>query len=76
MKQGRASHSTSGGTKVEPVSKAVPPSYPASLGSAYGNHVMDQGTVPGHSAPMYEGRGLQAPKATCGTKNSGSQGRY
>ena len=44
MKQGRATHSGSGSTKVEPRSHAVPAAYPSRLGVMQGNHAMEGGT--------------------------------
>ncbi|MBZ5616235.1 MAG: hypothetical protein LAO23_19680 [Acidobacteriia bacterium] len=75
MKQGRASTSNVGSTKVEPRSHAVSPVYTNTLGAHYGTHVTDQGRVPGLSQPMYEGRGLNAPMVSQTTHKAGSQGR-
>ena len=72
MKQGSATHSGSGSTKTEPRSQAVPPAYPARLGTMQGNHG-DRGTTRVQKSPMYEGRGLQAPTAKCTTYPKGSQ---
>lgn len=60
-------YSTNSGRKVEPVSRAVPPAYPAELG-------IDESRV--RKVPMYEGRGLQAPMAGQTTHKCGSQGKY
>lgn len=76
MKQGRASHSGMGGTKVEPRSHAVPPQYPSQLGEMRGNHITDGRTVSGGTKPMYEGRGLKAPMVGTTQHHSGSQGRH
>lgn len=72
MKQGRASHSSMGSTKVEPKSHAVPPAYPASLGIKRGNH-SDEGTTRVKTIPMYEGRGLKAPMKGVTIHPKGSQ---
>lgn len=74
MRQGRASHSGSGSTKVEPRSHAVPPAYPASLGIKVGNH-SERGTTRVQKIPMYEGRGLKAPMVGTTIHRSGSQGK-
>lgn len=66
MKQGRATHSSVGSTKTEPVSKAVSPGYAAELG----NHYV------GKSCPMYEGRGLEAPMKSTTSHPHGSQGKH
>ena len=58
---------TSTAHKTEPVSRAVPPAYPAELGILESRRV---------KVPMYEGRGLEAPMNQCKTHKSGSQGRY
>lgn len=55
------------GYKTEPVSRAVPPAYPAELGILESRRV---------KVPMYEGRGLEAPMAGHTTHKCGSQGRY
>lgn len=72
MKQGRASHSSTGSTKVEPTSHAVPPAYPGRLGVMQGNHA-DTGTVRVQKIPMYEGRGIQAPMKKVTIHPKGSQ---
>lgn len=72
MKQGRASSSSMGSTKVEPKSRAVPPAYPASLGIKVGNH-SEEGTARVRKIPMYEGRGLKAPMVGVKTYPKGSQ---
>lgn len=66
MKQG-SGHSSNSAHKTEPVSRAVPPAYPAELG------ILESRTK---KIPMYEGRGLEAPMAGCKTHKCGSQGRY
>jgi len=76
MKQGRATHSGTGATKVEPMSKAVGPGPVSRIGLAQGTHITDNRELPLRSNQLYHGRGLEAPKATCKTKDSGSQGRY
>lgn len=72
MKQGRASHSSTGATKVEPRSHAVPPAYPARLGTMQGNHA-DTGTVHVNKVPIYEGRGIEAPMKKVTVHPKGSQ---
>lgn len=67
MKQGQASTSKMGSTKVEPVSKAVSEEYVSQLGLQYVNY---------NGVPMYEGRGLKAPMVSQTTSNKGSQGKY
>jgi len=75
MKQGKATHSGTGSTKVEPKGHAVPPAYAASLGSMRGNH-SERGTTKLQTIPMYEGRGLQAPMKSTTIHNKGSQGKH
>lgn len=65
MKQGQATHSGSGATKTEPVSKAVNPGAVSRLGN-----MVAPGTKP---EQMYEGRGLKAPMAKQTTYPKGSQ---
>jgi hypothetical protein len=72
MTQGRATTSKMGSTKTEPISHAVPPAYPAGLGVMKGNHG-DCGTINLVKVPMYEGRGLEAPKTTTTIHRKGSQ---
>ncbi len=76
MKQGRASHSGTASTKVEPKANAVPPAYPARMGTFQGNH-SDEGKA-GHvqKIPMYEGRGLKAPMKGTTSHPKGSQGQH
>ena len=73
MKQGRATTSSGGSTKVEPRSHAVPAAYPGRLGVMQGNHSTDKGTINVQRIPMYEGRGLAAPAMKCTTYPKGSQ---
>ena len=75
MKQGSASHSGSGATKPHTVSKAVPPAYPDQMGRMMGNHA-DHGTIRMQKIPMYEGRGLEAPKAKHTVHPHGSQSHH
>jgi hypothetical protein len=75
MKQGRASHSGMGATKVEPISKAVSPGAVSNIGLAQGNKT-DHGMVHVKSQPLYEGRGLRAPLISTTSHKSGSQGRH
>ena len=72
MKQGRASTSVVGSTKVEPNSKAVPPAFPARMGVMQGNH-SDTGKHRVQKIPMYEGRGLKAPMKGVTVHPKGSQ---
>ena len=76
MKQGRASHSGMGGTKIEPRSHGVNPAYPAILGSMKGNHSMEGDTPRTEVVPMTQGRGLKAPMAKETQHHCGSQGRH
>jgi len=70
MKQGHATHTSSGGTKVEPKAHAVSPRAVSDIG----NQVLP---ARGHtSTPLYEGRGLEAPMKSCTTHHCGSQGRH
>ena len=66
MKQGTGKSTMSGG-KVEPKSKGINPEYAAEIGRQTTHH---------RSTPMYEGRGIQAPKASPSTHRSGSQGKH
>ena len=76
MKQGRASHDGSAGTKVEPKAHAKNPAAVAQMGTMLGNHAMDAGRVlPGASVPLYRGRGLEAPMVGSTIHHRGSQGR-
>lgn len=76
MKQGRASSSKMGSTKIEPRSHAVPPAYAGRIGLQQGNHATDKGTIRTQSIPMYEGRGISAPMKSSTSHKSGSQGKY
>ena len=76
MKQGRASSSKMGSTKITPIAHAVPPAYPARLGSMQGNHSTDKGTIRPQSIPMYSGRGVTAPTVSSTSHKSGSQGKH
>lgn len=67
MKQGQASSSKAGSTKSEPMSRGVNPAAVAEMG------IHEVRTRP---IQMYEGRGLEAPKAKCTIHESGSQGRH
>lgn len=67
MKQGQASHSNVGSTKVEPISHAVNPAAVAELGIH---------EVRSTSLPLYEGRGLEAPMVGSTSHKTGSQGKY
>lgn len=72
MKQGRASHSGSGSTKTEPVSRAVSPGAVSQMGNMIGNH-SESGTHRVHHEKLFEGRGLKAPMAGTTVHKSGSQ---
>ena len=78
MKQGKATHSGSGSTKVEPNSRAVGLARLSQLGNHVGNHVSDgsRPDLPVQREPMYEGRGLKAPMVSQTTHKGGSQGRH
>lgn len=67
MTQGRGMTSKMGSTKVEPNSKAVNVEAVAEIGIH---------EVRAKSAPMYEGRGLEAPKVGTTIHNNGSQGKH
>ena len=67
MKQGQATTSTSGSTKIEPRSHAINIPAVAELG-------IDESRM--KSMPLYEGRGLQAPMTSESTHKTGSQGKY
>lgn len=71
--QGRATTSKVGATKPMTLARAVPPAYPARLGLMQGNHASDKGTVRLQQIPMYEGRGLEAPKMNVTIHPKGSQ---
>ncbi len=68
MKQGRASTSTMGSTKVEPKSMAVNPGAVSRMGN-----MAAPGTKP---EQMYEGRGLKAPMVSTTSHKAGSQGKH
>ena len=78
MKQGRASSSKTAATPDNrPKSMAVPPAYPASLGTMKGNHVTGQGkSLANPTPPMHSGRGATAPTVGRATHKSGSQGKH
>lgn len=74
MKQGQASHSSKGSTKVEPKSHAVSPAAVGNIGLMQGNHAADGGhTVRHTSTPLYQGRGLKAPMKGTTSYPKGSQ---
>ena len=70
MKQGRASHSSTGATKQEPTSHAVNVEAVAEMGARETRIGRAQ------SLPLYEGRGLQAPMRGTTAHKSGSQGKH
>ena len=66
-KQGQATHSGSGSTKIEPRSHAVNVVTVADIG-------LQQRYAKGNGpSPLYEGRGLQAPMVSSTTHKAGSQ---
>lgn len=67
MKQGQATSSHSGSTKIEPHSHAVNVEAASQIGQQVIRHT---------SLPMYEGRGLEAPMAGCEVHHCGSQGKH
>lgn len=67
MKQGQASSSKMGSTKVEPTSRAVSPGAVSRMGIH---------PSPAKPEPLYEGRGLKAPMVSTATHKGGSQGKY
>lgn len=75
MKQGRAGSNGPGGQKREPIPHAVSPRAVANIGLKSGN-MTDCGPIPRvHSAPLYTGRGIEAPLKSHVTYPKGSQGR-
>ena len=70
MKQGQATHSSVGSTKVEPKAHVVNVEAVADMG-------LQQSKVGrAQSAPLYQGRGLTAPMASETVHKKGSQGNY
>ena len=67
MKQGQATSSHSGSTKVEPKSQAVNPGAAGNIGIQ---------ALHTHSQLLYEGRGLEAPMAGTEIHHYGSQGHH
>jgi hypothetical protein len=77
MKQGRATTSRIGATKVEPHGRGVSPAAVSMIGISQGNHAADGGhTVRNVSRPVFSERGVQAPMKGQTTHHKGSQGRY
>lgn len=70
MKQGRASSSKMGSTKVEPRSHAV------NVESASDIGLQERFIGRAQSRPLYAGRGLSAPMAKSTSHLSGSQGKH
>lgn len=66
MKQGQASSSHTGSTKVEPVSTKVNPGGVSEIGA----HVAM------NPSPVFEGRGVRAPMAGTTIHHTGSQGKH
>lgn len=75
MKQGRASSSGMGSTKVNPTSRAVNPDAVADMGNMHGNHT-EEGNYPFKTTPLYAGRGLEAPMVGTTIHHCGSQGKH
>jgi len=77
VKQGSATTSRGGSTKVEPMSRAVSPAAVDQMGNMLGNHATDQkgGSLHGGTVPLYQGRGLEAPMVGTTIHKGGSQGR-
>ena len=70
MRQGQATTSSMGSTKVEPKSMAISPAAVADIGIA-------QRYAPGNGPiPLHEGRGLKAPMVGTTTHKAGSQGHH
>lgn len=67
MKQGNASHSGSGATKPTTVVHNVNVEAISEIGMQVVRH---------NSAPLYEGRGLEAPMKSCESHPCGSQGKH
>ena len=67
MKQGQATHSGSGSTKVEPTPKAVDPGAVSRMGIH---------PSPAEPKALYEGRGLEAPMVGTTIHHRGSQGHH
>lgn len=68
MKQGQATHNTSGGTKVEPRPHAINPAAVGNMGIMQGSGAQRE--------PMILGQGLKAPMVGATTHKNGSQGKY
>lgn len=66
--QGKATHSGSGATKVEPVSTAISPGAVSRIGLAQSPFTKPE--------PCREGPGLKAPMVGTSTHPRGSQGRH
>lgn len=67
MKQGRATTSIVGSTKVEPISHKVSVEAVSEIGLQ---------VVRATSLPLYQGRGLEAPMVSETSHKTGSQGKY
>jgi hypothetical protein len=70
MKQGQASSSKMGSTKIEPISRAVSPAAVADMGNQQ-HYAKGNGPI-----PLYEGRGLKAPMVGSTSHKAGSQGKH
>lgn len=63
--------------KMEPISRAVNPSYVAEMGNKIGNHATGEGTIRVKHETMYEGKGYKAPMSgSSNMGNRGTQGRH
>ena len=76
MKQGHASHSGTGATKVEPKSQGISPGAVSRLGTMVGDHSMDGDCHSANHIPIYQGRGLKAPMVGQTNHHCGSQGKH
>ena len=75
MKQGKATHSGMGSTKVEPKTQVANQEFIERMGAKVGNH-SSEGPVRVTKVPLYEGRGLEAPMKGTSTHKAGRQGRH
>lgn len=69
MKQGQATTSSMGSTKVEPTSRAVNVGAVSEIGEQV---IHTNGKAPA----VFEGSGLRAPMAGCTVHKGGTQGEY
>lgn len=68
MKQGRATHSGTASTKVEPTPSAISPGAVSRIGTAQSPFTRPE--------PIHEGRGLKAPMVSDTRHTRGSQGKH